>query len=46
VVFYNGSHLQNLNAIPAANGLLEIPPSHLASENIRSTEVEMARGGM
>jgi hypothetical protein len=46
IVFYHGSHLQNLNAIPAANGLLEIPPSHLASENIRSMEVEMAHAGL
>ncbi|OCL02210.1 hypothetical protein AOQ84DRAFT_190831 [Glonium stellatum] len=46
MVFYNGSHLQSLDAGPAANGLLEIPNSHLERAGITPTEVEMKDGGL
>ncbi|OQU97148.1 hypothetical protein CLAIMM_03127 isoform 4 [Cladophialophora immunda] len=46
VVFYNGSHLQYLSAKPAANGLLEIPPSHLTRKDIKPVEVKMEHGGL
>ncbi|KAF2176763.1 hypothetical protein K469DRAFT_605911 [Zopfia rhizophila CBS 207.26] len=46
MVFYNGSHLQSLDAGPAANGLLEIPDSHLKRAGITHTEVEMKGGGL
>ncbi|KAL2036487.1 hypothetical protein N7G274_010803 [Stereocaulon virgatum] len=45
VVFYKGSHLRKLNARPATIGYLEIPPTSLAIDAIKRTEVEMQEGG-
>lgn len=45
-MFYNGSHLQHLDAKPAANGLLEISDGQLKRANITSTEVELKNGGL
>lgn len=46
VIFYNGSHLEFLDARPAENGLLEIPESHLERPTIIPKEVEMKGGGL
>jgi len=46
MVFYSGSHLQSLNATPAANGLLEIPLSRLEQAGIKPIEVDMKDGGL
>ena len=45
VAFYKGSHLHMLEARPAANGYLEIPPTNLANDAIERIEVEMKEGG-
>jgi hypothetical protein len=46
MTFYNGSHLQSLKARPAANGLLEIPESHLVRSDITSKQVDLKDGGL
>jgi hypothetical protein len=46
MVFYSGSHLQFLNAKPAANGLLEIPLDRLEQAGIKPIEVDMKDGGL
>ena len=45
VIYYMGSHLQNLAAEPAANGFLEIPSRNLAVNGVERVEVELEEGG-